>query len=160
MIRSLFRNVEEIAGGTLLVLMCVTGVVKVASRYLFASPLAWPEELATLLFAWLVFIGASLALKQHEHFAIELFVELLPRCIQKWIELVQRICLAVFCLLLIGYGTNLVVQSWPVKTPLLGISRSWIYLSVVVGGVLMLIRTLQMPAFSKASAAMAEEDAE
>ena len=59
-------------------MMCLIGVVKVAARYAFTSPLAWTEELATLLFAWLVFIGASLALKKNEHFAIELLVDLLP----------------------------------------------------------------------------------
>jgi TRAP-type C4-dicarboxylate transport system permease small subunit len=66
----------------------------------FAAPLAWTEELATMLFAWLVFRGASLALEKHEQLAIELFVDLLPAELQRRVHHSQRICLVLFCLLL------------------------------------------------------------
>ena len=140
---TLYRHFEEIAGGSLLVVMCLIGVVKVAARYAFTSPLAWTEELATLLFAWLVFIGASLALKKNEHFAIELLVDLLPARLRHAVHHVQRLAIALFCVLLIVFGGNLVVTTWSVHTPLLDVSRGWLYASVPFGGVLMLVRTVE-----------------
>jgi C4-dicarboxylate transporter DctQ subunit len=140
----LYRNFEEITGGSLLVAMCLVGVTKVVSRYLLTSPMAWTEELATILFAWMVFIGAALALKKHEHFAIEFLVDLLPRGSRKLAQTFSLLVVLVFCALLIGYGMRLVVMNWAVLTPMLEISRGWVYLSVPFGGILMGVRTVEM----------------
>ncbi|MGI6417937.1 MAG: TRAP transporter small permease [Thermoguttaceae bacterium] len=142
--RAFSRHFEEIAGGLLLVAMCLIGAVKVVSRYVLASPLAWTEELATILFAWLVFIGASLALKQNEHFAIDVIVNLLPLSMRRHLDMLRHFAVLLFCLLLIGYGTRLAVMNWHVATPMLEVSRGWVYLSVPFGGLLMLVRTVQI----------------
>jgi TRAP-type C4-dicarboxylate transport system permease small subunit len=144
MMRRLFEHFEEIVGGSLLVVMCLIGAVKVVCRYVLTSPLAWTEELATMLFAWLVFLGASLALKKNEHFAIDVVVNLLPARMRQHSSAVRHAAVVIFCLLLIGYGINLAVLSWYVLTPMLEISRGWFYLSVPFGGLLMLVRTIEM----------------
>ncbi len=141
--RTLYEHFEEIVGGSLLVVMCLIGAVKVVSRYVLTSPIAWTEELATMLFAWLVFIGASLALRKNEHFAIDVVVNLLPAPLRRFSSTVRHLAVVLFCLLLIGYGIKLVVLSWHVLTPMLEISRGWFYLSVPFGGLLMLIRTIK-----------------
>lgn len=128
----------------MLVAMCLIGALQVVSRYVLSSPFAWTEELATMLFAWLVFLGASLALKKNEHFAIEVFVHLLPAKLRKVSLLMRHFAVVVFCLLLIIYGTKLVVVNWYVLTPMLEVSRGWIYVSLPFGGLLMLARTVEM----------------
>ncbi len=142
--RTLYQHFEEIVGGSLLVVMCLIGAVKVLSRYVLTSPIAWTEELATMLFAWLVFIGASVALKKNEHFAIDVVVKLLPAPMRKYSLAIRHCAIVLFCLLLIGFGIKLVVLSWDVLTPMLEISRGWFYLSVPFGGLLMLVRTIEM----------------
>lgn len=144
MIRKSWEHIEEIAGGALLVAMCAIGATKVVSRYVTASPLAWTEELATILFAWLVFIGSSLALKKNEHFAIDVVVNLLPPSARRYSRMIRHVAVALFCVLLIGYGLNLAWMNRHVLTPMLEISRAWVYLSVPFGGLLMLVRTLEM----------------
>ncbi len=144
MMRTFQQHFEEIVGGGLLVVMCLLGAVKVLSRYLLSSPIAWTEELAVILFTWLVFIGASLALKKNEHFAIDVVVKMLPAAMRKYSSIVRHIAVVLFCLLLIGYGINLAVLSWSVLTPVLEISRGWFYLPVPFGGLLMLARTVEM----------------
>jgi TRAP-type C4-dicarboxylate transport system permease small subunit len=124
--------------------MCLIGAAKVVSRYALASPMAWTEELATMLFAWLVFIGASLALKKHEHFAIELFVEMLPDRARRLAQTSSLLLVLLFCALLVVYGVKLVVNFWSVLTPMLEVSRGWVYLSVPAGGLLMSVRTIQL----------------
>ncbi len=144
MMRKLRDHFEEIAGGILLVVMCLIGVIQIVSRYILTSPLAWTEELATILFAWLVFVGASLALKKNEHFAIDVFVKLLPESMQKYTTAVRHFAVLLFCLLLIVYGIKLVVMNWHVLTPMLEVSRGWAYLSLPFGSLLMLGRALEM----------------
>jgi TRAP-type C4-dicarboxylate transport system permease small subunit len=142
--RTLRAHFEEIAGGVLLVAMCLIGAIQVVSRYVLTSPLAWTEELATVLFAWLAFIGASLALKKNEHFAIDVLVKLLPAPTQKAALAVRHFAVLLFCMLLIFYGIKLVLMNWHVLTPMLEVSRGWAYLSLPFGGLLMLVRSIEM----------------
>jgi len=144
MTRVLREHFEEITGGALLIVMCLLGAIQVVSRYALTSPLAWTEELAVILFAWLVFIGASLALKKNEHFAIDVVVKLLPATPRKYAMAVRHFAVVLFCLLLIVFGLKLVVMNWRVQTPMLEISRGWAYLSLPLGGLLMLVRAVEM----------------
>ncbi len=142
-IRKLWNHLEEIAGAALLVAMCVVATFQVAGRYLLASPPAWTEEMATLLFAWLVFVGASLALKRNEHFAVDVVVEHLPDRVRRVVHAVVLLLVLAFCLLLIGYGVRLAGNAWNVRTAILEIPRTWLYAAVPVGGALMLLRTVE-----------------
>lgn len=48
-------------------------------RYAFGSGLAWAEEIARLMFVWLIFLGAILALRHHAHIGVEMLQQRLPR---------------------------------------------------------------------------------
>lgn len=50
----------------------------VVGRYGFGAGFAGAEELARLLFVWLVFLGAILALRRNSHLGVELVQALLP----------------------------------------------------------------------------------
>ena len=52
----------------------------VIGRYGFGAGFAGAEEIARLLFVWLVFLGAILALRRHSH----LGVELVQACLPSW----------------------------------------------------------------------------
>lgn len=141
--RTLREHCEEIIGGVILVVMCLLGGIQVVSRYVLTAPLAWTEELATMLFAWLVFIGASVALKKNEHFAIDVVVKLLPATLRRFAMVVRHFAVLLFCVLMIIYGLKLVVMNWQVLTPMLEISRGWVYLSLPVGSLMMAVRTIE-----------------
>lgn len=142
MTRKFGDHFEEIAGGALLVVLCAVATLQVVGRYLFANPLAWTEEFATIVFAWLVFLGASLALKKRDHFVIEVVVDLLPCAPQR---LVRRLATALVLLVALGlvvFGVRLCLFNAHVRTPVLEISRAWIYAAVPAGGLLMALRCL------------------
>ena len=70
MIKKIFVNFEEILGSILLVAICLVATLQVVSRYILSQPFSWTEELATYLFVFLSCVGAALALKKNEHFAV------------------------------------------------------------------------------------------
>ena len=142
-LRRVYAHLEELAGAMLLTGMCIIAIIQVTTRYVLASPPAWTEEVATLLFAWLVFVGSSLALKRNEHFALEVVVELLPRSIRRVVQGGVLILVLIFCGLLIGYGVREAIEEWAVRTAGLEIPRTWLYASVPYGGILMLLRTVE-----------------
>jgi TRAP-type C4-dicarboxylate transport system permease small subunit len=143
-VRKLAANFEEVFGATLLAAMCICAIIQVAGRYLLAAPPAWTEELATLLFAWLAFVGASLALKRHEHFALEVAVEQLPRNVQHVVRSGVLVLVLLFCVLLVYHGAVLSLNAWTTRTAVLEVPRTWLYAAVPFGGGLMCVRTIQL----------------
>ncbi|WP_232302543.1 TRAP transporter small permease [Elstera litoralis] len=60
--------------GVMLAAMMVLVFSNVVLRYAFGTGIVWGEEISRLLFVWLVFLGAILALKNHQHLGLELLV--------------------------------------------------------------------------------------
>jgi len=65
---------------SLIVVLIFSNVV---GRYGLGSSFAGAEELARLLFVWLVFLGAILTLRRRAHLGVELVQARLPRSIRK-----------------------------------------------------------------------------
>lgn len=84
----------------------------VVLRYVFNTGIAWAEEMARLMFVWLIFLGAVLALRQHAHLGVEMLQAKLPPA-------VRRVC-AIISHVLILYGLFLFLYgSW--KQTLIGL---------------------------------------
>ncbi len=128
----------------LLIAMCLVAILQVASRYCFSSPFSWTEEVCTILFVWITFIGASLALKTGEHFAVEVIVEKIPRPWRMPLKLLSCGLILLFSLLLLGFGLRFAVKGLDSITPALEIPRAIPYGAVPVGGLLMLIRGIEL----------------
>ena len=154
MIRKAFDSLEEILGSILLLAVCVVAVIRVASRYahllgenavsrFVGGAGSWSVELCTYLFIWMVFVGASLALKKHEHFAVEVFVDRLPARATVWAERLSHLFVILFAAILIWFGGAQVAAAWDTVTPALEIPRSVPYAAVPFGGALMLVRATQ-----------------
>lgn len=143
MIGKLYRNLEEILGAMLLTGVCLLVGFNVLSRYLLRHPSAWAEELCTYLFVWMVFVGASLALKKREHFAVDCFVEHLPARLKWAVGLLADVLVLVLCLLVFAYGIMSMLRAVPVVTPALELSRAVPYAAVPFGGLLMSLRSAE-----------------
>ncbi|MBE7941420.1 MULTISPECIES: TRAP transporter small permease [Ramlibacter] len=65
---------------TLIVVLVFSNVV---SRYGFGAGFAGAEEVSRLLFVWLVFLGAVLALRRQAHLGVELLQARLPRPLRR-----------------------------------------------------------------------------
>lgn len=107
-------------------------ILAVIMRYAFGNPLVYSYDLSTLLFAWTVFLGLSLAEQKGAHLPIinpVLFVG--PR-IGRVIEV---LCLMVMLLISLGtlwFGVKLLGRAVMV-IPSMRISIGWLYASLPIG---------------------------
>jgi TRAP-type C4-dicarboxylate transport system permease small subunit len=76
--RALMKRLEALIGG-ILALMVVLVFGNVVLRYGFNSGIAISEEVSRYLFIWLTFLGAIVALHDHEHLGVDTLVRALPR---------------------------------------------------------------------------------
>ena len=73
----LIKLVENV----LIVMFAIMAILvfgNVVLRYVFGSGIASAEEVSRLMFVWLVFLGATLALRQHKHLGLEMLQARLP----------------------------------------------------------------------------------
>jgi TRAP-type C4-dicarboxylate transport system permease small subunit len=99
----------------------------------------WVEEIGEYSLAWLTFIGAAIGIRRGTHFAVHILTDHLPA---GW----RRAIVAGHYVLLIGFGMLLAVYGWQVSelnaqsySPALDLNLRWLYLSSVVGGILIVI---------------------
>ena len=124
--------------------VAISGLVlllQVGLRYLVSSPLPWPEELATLAFAWMVFLGAARAQRDRSHLAIDLVRRRLSPTGAGRLDLFIAGLVTLVGVVLIWQGLYLAWRTWPLAYPAMGISRAWLYLAVPAGFALALLAT-------------------
>jgi len=95
--------IEETSIAICLGLMTLITFANVVARYLFNSNILWALELTVFLFAWLVLMGASYAVKKHIHIGVDVVLNIVSPGTRKILTLLAwAACMAFSILLLIG----------------------------------------------------------
>ncbi|MEI6804433.1 MAG: TRAP transporter small permease [Burkholderiales bacterium] len=122
-----------------LALMALLVFGNVVLRYGFDSGIAVSEELARLLFVWLVFLGAILASRQHAHIGFDTLVRSLPPAWRKaGIAFTGSLMLGACVVFVVG-GWRQTLINLDNSYPVLGVSYAWLHGSAIVFGVGMFI---------------------
>jgi TRAP-type C4-dicarboxylate transport system permease small subunit len=137
--------IDRLLGWTLaanLGFMTVLVFVSVLFRYVLNRPLAWTEELASLLFAWLTFVGAYVGFRTRSHIQIDTLMTCLPRAGRRAIRNVVDLCVLALLAIFIWQGFTLTVTTWSLEFPAMEISRGYLYASLPIGACLMALAIL------------------
>lgn len=127
-----------LVGGIPLVL-----VSAVIGRYSGWFHLRWADEVARAMIIWLAFLGAGVAARRGAHFRIAI---LESRVDVPWLRALSRyatqLSLAATGALLLYLGYRLIGLAGDQTTVVLKIPVRWIYLSMPVGGFLLVVHSL------------------
>ncbi|MGR3462212.1 MAG: TRAP transporter small permease [Roseovarius sp.] len=94
-------RIEETLIAALLGLMTVVTFANVVARYLFNSNILWALELTVFMFAWLVLLGASYAVKKRAHLGVDVVLNMLAPPGRRVLALVSVACCLAFSLFLL-----------------------------------------------------------
>jgi C4-dicarboxylate transporter, DctQ subunit len=81
-----------------IVLLVFAGVL---SRFVFAQPMAWSEELARYLFLWAALVGAAAGCRNNQHGGIPLLVDKFSKSWQRAVEIFVATLVAVVLAVLV-----------------------------------------------------------
>jgi C4-dicarboxylate transporter DctQ subunit len=96
-------DIEETSIAVCLGLMTLITFANVVARYIFNANILWALELTVFLFAWLVLMGASYAVKKHVHIGVDVVLNAVSPVTAKILTILAvAACLAFSILLLIG----------------------------------------------------------
>ena len=141
--RKILDHLVEGLGALAVLALALVVFLQVLNRYVMKTPLPWSEDLAMLLFQWVAFLGAALAVKRWQHFGIETAVRALPERLHRWLTWLVPVPVAAVALTMTVQGIVMVRMSVPRTYASLGISYLWAYVPIPLSGMLMLIYLAQ-----------------
>lgn len=125
------KKIESLANGVGIALFgalfCVF-LVQITARFLLNHPMAWTDEMAVVLYIWVVLWGAACVVRTRDHVMFDLAYNAVSPLAQKVMRLIGHI----FLVSLMGYGLtgnwDYVLFMRREHTPVLGISFFWVFL--------------------------------
>lgn len=146
----------------LMVVMTIIIALQIVYRYLLGDPLIWSEEAARFIFVWIVFLGASTAVRERAHVGISFLVDKLPPRPRVGLSLAFNLFVLFFLGVIFYYGARATRNVWDQDALTIDISFGIVYLAIPVSAALMVLRTLQVmredAADFRAGRARAHED--
>lgn len=119
------------------IVVIITGGI--ITRYVFGSPFSWTEELATFLFIWLCFSGASVAANRKKHVVADYMINRTGGKFRYLIQSLTYILIIAF-LVAVFYASVLLQPNLLMHTSInLGIPRNYYYLPLLVSSFYMTI---------------------
>lgn len=109
---------------------------------IFNHPIVANDDICTLLFAWVSFMGADIAMRSNRLVGMDLVTMNLPVKIQKALQLIVYVVMIVTLGMFILKGSQLARMNWARFFNSLPISYGWVTISLAVCGVQMIVTLL------------------
>jgi len=98
-----YRVLSVLMVGALVVLI-IPVTLQIFSRHTSLVPTyIWTEEMARLMFIWLIMLGAMVGMRERRHFVVDVWPELSPRA-NAVVELVAGVATLLFALVFVWAG--------------------------------------------------------
>lgn len=118
--------------------------IQVILRFVFNSPMMWPEEFARIMFVWIVYIGAPVVIKNHANIEVDYFVQYLSVKVRRYLKVTLFIIVSVFLLFVAYQGAIMVHDHFKMKAYTMPISQAIWYIPIVLGFIMMAINTIRV----------------
>ena len=119
--------------------------VEVIRRFVFSYSSIWAEETARYAFIYLVWLGASAAIRDRSHIRIDIIFQFLSEKKKAYFYIVGEVITFVFAALAIYYSAEgvLLTMKFETLTSGLRVSQAWFTFAVPFGLSLLMVRIVQ-----------------
>lgn len=121
------------------IILVATLFLQVLSRFVLKMPFYWTDELARYMFIGMLFFGAGIGFFKEEHIKLEFLTLKLPLKIQNILGIFVKIAIIIYLMIIMFKGFELVQYVYRQTTPALQIPRSYPYLLIPIGSVIMIL---------------------
>ncbi|WP_319413056.1 TRAP transporter small permease [uncultured Cohaesibacter sp.] len=126
-----------------LVMMTAFTAAQVFVRYVLNDSIVWSEPVSIVLMAWFIFLGAAVGIREGNHLSFDVLLIFVPDTVKTLFYTLSDIVVIAFGAGMIWYGGELMNAGWHIKIPTLGLPRAIDYMPLVVGGVLVVLFSLE-----------------
>lgn len=126
-----------------LVLMVAFISYQVFGRFILNDTPTWTESVSVIIMSWFIFLGAAVGIREGYHLSFDVVLYILPQKGKEVLYTISDFIVIAFGAGMVWYGSELAVGTWNKTIPNVGWPTGVTYLSVVAGGALIVIFSLE-----------------
>ena len=115
----------EAVAALLLVVIFTLLLGGVISRYVFAYPVIWIDEVISLSFLWFAMIGTAIAMHRNEHLRLALFQDMLSPRLKNFVQAFGLVAVAAFLIGILPHAIEYVKDEMVVRTPAMNMPNGY-----------------------------------
>lgn len=135
-VEQLVVSCAGVISGLSVFVMFVLMVLQVATRYVFASPIYWIEEVTIQLMVLVTVCGGVIALKGYLHPRILVLLDKVPLSARIYVELVLLVPVLLFFGVFIYSANKYAKVNKFIMMSTLDVSLMWVYYGIMLGAVM------------------------
>lgn len=126
-------------------LVVMTGVIgwQVFARYVLQDAPAWAEQSALVLMLWYILPAAAVGVREQFHIAMTAAVNAMPDRMAKASRYAALLTVMAFGAAMGVWGADLVIRTWAIDIPTLGLPRGFAYLPLPMAGWLIVFFSIE-----------------
>lgn len=126
------RKIANAIGGLLFLALFLTFLIQIAARFGFNQPLPWTDELAVILYLWVILWSCAFVVPEKEHVMFDLIWNSATSATRRLMRMVGHTLIG-------GLAISAIPASWEYvhfmareNTAVLGLSFEWVFLPFVL----------------------------
>lgn len=136
-----FKKAANAIGGGLFLTLFIVFVIQVTARFGLNKPLAWTDELAVILYVWIILWAAAFVVPEREHVAFDLLWNSAGRRARRAMQIMGNLLVGGLALCGIPATWDYVYFMKREGTPVLGLPFMWVFLPFVFLLVALVVRS-------------------
>ncbi|BDU51874.1 TRAP transporter small permease [Limnohabitans sp. INBF002] len=126
------RKIANAIGGLLFLALFLTFLVQITARFGFNQPLPWSDELAVILYLWVILWACAFVVPEKEHVMFDLVWNSVSPTTRRLMRLVGHTLIGGLAIAAIPASWSYVHFMAREKTAVLGLSFEWVFLPFVL----------------------------
>ena len=139
--RALLRKGTGLVGAGLFTALFLVFMVQVGARFGFNRPIPWTDELAVVLYVWVILWCAAFVVPEREHVVFDLVWNLVGRRVRRVMKIAGNLLIGVLSAWAIPGCWDYVRFMGREGTAVLGIPFSWVFAPFVLMLVALVVRS-------------------
>ena len=135
------RRAAQSLGG--LIFLCLFGVflIQITARFFFNKPLPWTDELAVVLYLWVILWASAFMVPEREHVVFDLLWNAVGQQARRWMRIAGNLMIGTLAAVAIPASWDYVHFMAREGTPVLGVSFQWVFLPFVLLLIALVVRS-------------------
>ena len=126
------QKAANVIGGGLFLTLFVVFVIQIMARFFFNKPLAWTDEMAVILYVWVILWAAAVVVPEREHVVFDLVWNSVPYRARQVMAIAGNLLVGGLALWGIPGCWDYVHFMAREGTPVLGVSFMWVFMPFVL----------------------------
>ncbi|MEK9802914.1 MAG: TRAP transporter small permease [Curvibacter sp.] len=138
----LLRKAGHALGGLMFLGLFLVFLVQITARFGFGQPLPWTDELAVVLYLWVILWASAFMVPEREHVAFDLLWNSAGPRLRRAMRIAGHLMIGSLAAVAVPASWDYVHFMGREGTPVLGLSFEWVFLPLLLLLLALVVRSL------------------